>query len=155
MKSHVRLALAVSLALSTAAALSPSAVAAAPPAAVPVAAGGMVFVANAGLEDIGTLSSSLRHAKVAKESGHLEDVVWIVYGRAIVILDPTVKAVPQGLRDDVAAARAAGVRIVACGVALEKYGIDPARLEPQAEVVPNGINEVARLAAEGYALLRY
>jgi intracellular sulfur oxidation DsrE/DsrF family protein len=157
MRTRFYLALALALAISTVAPVL-TAAAAAPPRAgssAPVAASGMVFIANAGLEDVGTLSSSLRHAKVAKESGHLDDVVWIVYGRAIVILDPAVSAVPQGLRDDLAAARAAGVRIVACGVALEKYGIDAARLGSQAEVVPNGISEVARLVAEGYALLRY
>ena len=134
----------------------PTPVHAAPASApAPQAHGGMVFVANTGLEDTGTLSSSLRHAIVAKESGVLEDVVWIVYGRAIVVLDPTVQAVPHGLRDDLAAARQAGVRVVACASALEKYGIDPAKLAVPAEVVPNGIVEVAKLVSRGYGVLRY
>lgn len=122
-----------------------------PPARRP----GMVFIANTGLEDIGTLSSSLRHARAALESGHLGGVTWIVYGRAIVALDPTVKAVPPAVLDELAAAQAAGVRVVACGVALERYGIDPAGLDPRIEVVPNGLAEVARLVAAGDALLKY
>lgn len=116
---------------------------------------GLVFVANTGLEDIGTLSSSLRHAAAAKKSGHLDAVVWMVFGRAIVLLDPDVGAVPDGLKADLRAAQEAGVEIVACANALGKYGIDPARLDPGIRVVPNAMDELARLVADGYAVLRY
>ncbi|MBZ4402240.1 MULTISPECIES: DsrE family protein [unclassified Myxococcus] len=121
----------------------------------PAPQGKLVFVATTGLEDLGTLSSALRHARSAKESGHLSDVVWLTYGRAVVALDPTVKAVPEEVRQAAQAAKAAGVRLVACGTALQKFGIDPKKLQPQAEVVDNGVAELARLVAEGYQLIRY
>lgn len=121
----------------------------------PVAKGKLVFVATTGLEDIATLSSSFRHAIVAKESGHLSDVVWLGYGRSVVALDPTVTAVPEEVRKAAAAAKAAGVRLVACGNALNKFGIDPKKLTPQAEVVPSGVSELSRLVADGYAVIRY
>jgi uncharacterized protein len=133
-----------------------AALAAAPgPAAKPARQGKLVFVATTGLEDVGTLSSSFRHAVAAKKSGHLSDVVWLSYGRSIVVLDPTVKAVPEGVRKEAQGAKAAGVRLVACGNALEKYGIDPKGLQPQAEVVDNGVVELSRLVAEGYQVIRY
>lgn len=121
----------------------------------PRAQTGLVFVANTGLEDVQTLSSSLRHAIAAKRSGHLDEVVWIVYGRAIVALDPTVDAVPSTLRQQIRDAREAGVRLVACAEAMRKFDIDAATVEAGVEVVPNALDEVARLVAEGYALLRY
>lgn len=146
----------VPLALAAAFALLPATVQAAPGSkAAPAKQGKMVFVANTGLEDLGTLSSSLRHAIAAKKSGHLSDVVWITYGRAIVALDPTVKAVPESLRKLAREAKAAGVRLVACASALEKYDIDPRKLEPAAEVVENAVTELARLVADGYAVIRY
>lgn len=117
--------------------------------------GKLVFVSTTGLEDIGTLSSSFRHALAAKNSKHLSDVVWLSYGRAVVALDPTVSAVPASVRDHARKAKAAGVRLVACGQALRKYDIDPKKLDPMAEVVPNGIDELARLVAEGYQVIRY
>lgn len=138
--------------------LAPLASLAAAPAAkpaTPVRQGKLVFVSTTGLEDLGTLSSSLRHARTAKASGYLSDVVWLSYGRSIVALDPTVKAVPGEVRKLAQEARAAGVRLVACGNALEKFDIDPKALQPQAEVVPNGIDELSRLVAEGYQVIRY
>ena len=121
----------------------------------PARQGKLVFVSTTGLEDLGTLSSSFRHAKAAKESGYLSDVVWLSYGRAVVALDPTVKAVPESVRKEAQAAKAAGVRLVACGHALQKYDIDPKKLQPQAEVVDNGVAELSRLVAEGYQIIRY
>lgn len=122
---------------------------------IPSRKGKLVFVATTGLEDIGTLSSSFRHARGALESGHLESVVWLTYGRAVVALDPTVKAVPESVRKAAAEAKAAGVKLVACATALKKFDIDPKKLRPRAEVVPNGAHELARLVAEGYAVIRY
>lgn len=121
----------------------------------PAQKGRLVFVSTTGLEDVGTLSSSLRHATAAKQSGYLSEVVWLSYGRAVVALDPTVKAVPEEIHKLAQAAKAAGVRLVACGNALDKFGIDPKKLTPQTEVVPNGVVELSRLVAEGYAVIRY
>lgn len=121
----------------------------------PARQGKLVFVSTTGLEDTLTLSSAFRHAKAAKESGYLSDVVWLTYGRAVVALDPTVKAVPEPVRKQAQEAKAAGVRLVACGAALKKFDIDPKKLQPQAEVVDNGVAELARLVAEGYQVIRY
>lgn len=133
----------------------PVAASATEPAAKAEPKGKLAFVAMTGLEDIGTLSSSFRHAVAAKKSGHLSDVVWISWGRAVVALDPTVKAVPESVREQARLAQEAGVRLVACGQALGKYDIDPKATVPKVEVVPNGVTELARLVAEGYEVLRY
>lgn len=117
--------------------------------------GKLVFVAMTGVEDIGVLSSSFRHARAAKLSGHLEDVVWLSWGRAVVALDPEAEVVPDGVRKEAQAAQEAGVRLVACGQALRKWDIDPATLQPKAEVVANGVHELARLVAQGYQVIRY
>ena len=115
----------------------------------------LLFVTTVGLEDIGTLSSSFRHALAAKKSGHVEDIVWLGYGRSVVALDPTVGAVPDSVRQHAAEAKAGGVRLVACAQALKKYDIDPARLQPKAEVVANAIDELGRLVAQGYQVINY
>lgn len=115
----------------------------------------MVFVANTGLEDVQTLTSSLRHAKAAKESGHLSKVVWMVYGRAVVALDPKVGAVPESVPKLAKEAADAGVELVVCGQALAKYGIAPEKMAIKARVVPNAITELAKLVAEGAVPIRY
>jgi intracellular sulfur oxidation DsrE/DsrF family protein len=125
------------------------------PAMQAPAKGKLVFVATTGLEDINTLSSSLRHAKAAADSGLLSEVVWLTYGRGVVALDPSLSAVPDSVRAHAKAAKAAGVRLVACGAAIKKYGMNPRMLEPQAEVVENGIHELARLVNEGFQIIRY
>lgn len=126
----------------------------APPAAAPQAAPGLVIVLRTGLEDVMTLSSALRHAKIAKESGAIPEVTVIVYGRAIAIFNKNMK-IPEDIRANLAAARAAGVRVVACKTALDKNNIPEAMAAEQAEVVPQGIVEIARLAGLGHALLTY
>lgn len=137
-------------------ALPLAAFAAEPAPAKPAHQGKLVFVAMTGLEDLGTLSSSFRHAATAKKSGHLSDVVWLSWGRAVVALDPTVKAVPESVREEARLAQEAGVRLVACGNALAKFDIDPKTVTPKGvAVVPNGVTELARLIAEGYEVIRY
>lgn len=124
-------------------------------AKAPTPRGKLVFVAMTGPEDVATLSSSFRHALAAKNSGHLEDVVWLSWGRAVSALDPKLEIVPAEVRAHAQAAWEGGVRLVACGQALRKWGIDPAALTPKAEVVPNGVDELARLVAQGYQVIRY
>lgn len=86
----------------------------------PARQGKLVFAATTGLEDLGTLSSSFRHARAAKEPGYLSDVVWLTYGRAVVSFD-----------------------------------MDPKKLQPQAEVVPNEVVGLSPLVAEGHQVIRY
>ncbi|MDQ3266236.1 MAG: DsrE family protein [Myxococcota bacterium] len=128
----------------------------APAAAVePVKKGRLVFTVTTGLEDVQTLNSSFRHAQAALASGHLEKVIWLGYGRSAVVFDPTVKAVPDEVRKAAAAAKAAGVELVVCNNSLEKYGIDPGTLQPQARVVPNAMTELALLVSQGFEVISY
>ncbi|MFO7155632.1 MAG: DsrE family protein [Pseudomonadota bacterium] len=117
--------------------------------------GKLVFVAMTGPEDLATLASSFRHATAAQKSGRLEEVVWLAWGRAVLALDPTVSAISPEVKEQARMAREAGVRLVACGQALQKWGIQPDKLDPSAEVVPNGVDELARLVSRGYEAIRY
>lgn len=123
--------------------------------APPQKKGKLVFVATTGLEDIGALGSSFKHARIAQESGYLEKVVWLAYGRSVVAVDPTVKAVPDNVRTLAKEAKESGVELVVCGNALSQFGIDAKTIEPQARVVPQGVVELSRLVSEGYEVIRY
>lgn len=125
------------------------------PSAQPAKKGKLVFAAMAGMEDMQTMSSAYRHAMVALKSGHLDKVVVLSYGRSAMVFDPTVKAVPDDVKKVVAEAQAAGVELVVCKNSLEKLGIDPATLQPKPRIVDNAMVELARLVADGYAVVRY
>ncbi len=127
----------------------------APAAVAPAAAPGLVVVARTGVEDPGTLASAFRHAAAAQKSGHLPQVTVVVYGRAIQVFQPGLVAADDA-RAHLAAARAAGVRVLACRQALSRNGIPPeAATAAGAEVVDAAIDEIARLVAAGNALLPY
>lgn len=126
-----------------------------PASARPAKKGKLVFVARTGMEDMQTMSSAYRHATAAQKSGHLEKVVVLSYGRSSVLFDPSVKAIPEEPRKLAAEALAAGVELVVCNNSLEKFGIDPAALQPKARVVEDAITELSRLVAEGYAVVSY
>ena len=115
---------------------------------------GLVFALRTGLEDEIALESAFRHAKVVKESGTVSEVTIVVYGRAIVVFDPGV-TLPADLKTSFEGARSAGVRIVACETALRKYGIPTDEAARSADVVPQGIVEIARLVASGQEVLSY
>lgn len=123
--------------------------------APPAKKGKLLIAARTGVEDVQELTASFHLAQVAAESGHLEKVVWIGYGRSVLAFDPNVKAVPDGVRKAMKDAQAAGVELVVCNTALGKYGIDPAKIEPKAKVVPKGMAEIARLISEGYEVMSY
>lgn len=125
-----------------------------PPAVVPVPAAGLVIALTTGVEDGSMFASAFRHARVAKQSGLLPEITVIVYGRAILVVDPAVKAADDA-RKELVAAREAGVRIVVCANSLEKYGIDPAVVAPYGEVVPSAIEEIAALVARGHEVMNY
>lgn len=124
------------------------------PTVVPAAPPGLVFAARTGLEDVQELTAAFRHARIAKETGVLSQVTVVVYGRAIVVFDPDVK-LPSDLATAIADARTAGVRLVACETALDKYGIPKESLVGKAETVPSGIGEIARLVAAGDEVMSY
>jgi hypothetical protein len=54
----------------------------------------------------------------------------------------------------VATSLEAGVRVVACGLAMEKVGIAETELVDGVAVVPNGFHELLRLQNEGYVSLQ-
>lgn len=138
--------------LASAPPLVPDALAA--PKADEQAAPGLVFALRTGLEDASTLEGAFRHAKAIKEAGLLAEVTVIVYGRAIVVFDPTM-TLPADVKASFEGARSAGVRIVACETALRKYGIAPEDAARVAEVVPQGAVEISRLVAAGHEVLSY
>lgn len=124
------------------------------PKAAEQAQTGLVFALRTGPEDVTALESAFRHARAVKESGVLSDVTVIVYGRAIVVFDPNV-TLPGEIRTNLEGARSAGVHILACDTALRKYGISPEDAARSADVVPQGIVEIARLVAAGHEVLSY
>lgn len=123
------------------------------PAPAPKAAG-LVIAARTGIEDITTLNSTFRHARIAKETGHLPEITIIVYGRAIQVFDAEVSATAEA-RNEMTAAKAAGVRIVACKTAMEKFGLSAEVVSPFAEIVPSGMGELTRLVSLGHEVLSY
>ncbi len=123
--------------------------------AAPAPRGKLVFLLTTGLEDVQTMTASLRHAKIAKESGHLEDVVWLAYGRGVQALAGKMAARPAPVAAFAKEAQAAGVRLIVCRTALDHMGIPPETLDPRPEIVPMGVVKLAELVAQGYEVVRY
>jgi len=133
---------------------APKSVPAPPPAVVPAPAAGLVIALTTGTDDASMYASAFRHARIAKQAGLLPELTVVVYGRAILVVDPAVKAAAEA-RKELVAAKEAGVRIVVCANSLEKYGIDPAVVVPYGEVVPSAIEEITRLVARGHEVMNY
>lgn len=146
----------ITLALATLLAAVPDAAAkpAPPPVVAPAPEPGLVFVAMTGLEDAMTLGSAFRHAANAKTKGEMADVTVLVYGRAILSFDPDAPVSPD-IRTAMADARAAGVRVVACEVALQRFGIPVDAAKAFGDTVPNAMVELAGLVKGGDAVVTY
>lgn len=71
---------------------------------------------------------------------------------AIVVCGNAVEGLVEGskLEDELEEIQEKPVTIVACGLTVERKGIDEADLIDGVEVVPNGIVELARLQEQGY-----
>ena len=70
----------------------------------------------------------------------------------IIVCDKAVKALatdPQ-LAASIAAARGHGIHTRACGLSLERFGVDAATLPAGVDVVPNGLVEDLRLQSLGF-----
>lgn len=83
---------------------------------------------------------------LAKEDGnHFGDFQVIICGQ-------TVKDLTNGemMKGFIEKAEAAGVKIVACGFSLKKFGVDSSKLPPKIEVVKNGILYDFQLQKKGY-----
>jgi hypothetical protein len=74
----------------------------------------------------------------------------------VIAVGPAVKGLTADGQHADAVARSldAGVRVVACGLAMEKVGIAESELVDGVAVVPNGFHELLRLQNEGYISLQ-
>jgi hypothetical protein len=74
----------------------------------------------------------------------------------VIAVGPAVKGLTADGQHADAVARSldAGVRVVACGLAMEKVGIAETELVDGVAVVPNGFHELLRLQNEGYVSLQ-
>lgn len=74
-----------------------------------------------------------------------EQVTIVVCGEAVRSLgDDSVRGEIERIR------QTGDVRVVACGITVDRMGLDPNSFAPGVEVVPNGLVEMARLQALGY-----
>ncbi|MBI3723656.1 DsrE family protein [bacterium] len=121
--------------------------------------GKLVFVVATGLEDSEEMTSALRDAKLAQESGFLGEVDLLFVGRGVQALSDrnrTVITRAERTAELAREARAAGVRIVVCQDSLDSMRIASDRLDPRPdEVVPSGIAKLAELVSRGFAVIRY
>lgn len=116
----------------------------------------LVFVLTTGLEDIQAMSSVFRHAHAAVRDGRLPEVAVIVYGRGIQAFDGSNSSRPAGLPESIRAAMDAGVRVVVCAQAMQKWGIDEASLDPApTAIAPNAITTLIDYVAQDAAVVRY
>ncbi len=117
--------------------------------------GKLAFALTTGFEDLQMANMMLKQVKIAKDSGRLEDVVVVVYGRAVQLFEAT-GARPQPTADLIRAAQSAGVKFYVCANALQQLGVPVDKLDPKPdEVVPFGIVKVSELVSDGYQVIRY
>jgi len=74
----------------------------------------------------------------------------------VIAVGPAVKGLTAGSRhaDAVQSSLDAGVRVVACGLAMEKVGISDSELVDGVARVENGFHELLRLQNQGYVSLQ-
>ncbi len=121
--------------------------------------GRIVFVMATGLEDSEEMTSAVQDAKLAKESGYLEEVDLLAYDRGVQALADRF-GTPNTRAERTAAlvreARAAGVHVIACRASLDAMKIGKNRLDPEPdEIVPNGAAKLAELVSRGFQVVRY
>ncbi len=117
--------------------------------------GRLAFVLTTSFDDMQTMNMMLQQAKIAKDSGYLEDVVVVVYGRGVMAFN-NIPARPAQTAQFIRDAQGAGVRFYVCNNALTKLGISPDKLDPKPdEIVPRGIVKLSELISDGYQVIRY
>jgi intracellular sulfur oxidation DsrE/DsrF family protein len=122
----------------------------------PKSHGKLVVVLTSGLEDLQSVNMAIRHAGMAKNSGYLDDVALLVYGRGVQAFAKEITAKPPQVGKSIQEAKDAGVRILVCAEALKKFNIPHDGLEPGVqEVVPNAIITLSELVSQGYQILKY
>jgi len=116
----------------------------------------LVFVLTTGLEDAQTMTSVFRHAASAAAQRRLREVAIVVYGRGVQAFDGRLKARPADLVEHIAKAKRAGVRVILCAQALDKMGVDRARLDPApTDIVPNAMTTLVDYVARDAAVVSY
>jgi|YelNatPaOPRAMG01_1025707.scaffolds.fasta_scaffold158753_2 intracellular sulfur oxidation DsrE/DsrF family protein len=144
-----RAASAAALILAVAAIAAPQAA----PARVPH--GKLVFVLTTGFEDLQTANMMFKQARIAKESGYLEEVAVLAYGRGVQLFEQT-GARPAPTAGFIRAAQQSGVKFIVCNNALTQLGIPVEKLDPKPnEIVPQGIVKLSQMISEGYQAIRY
>ena len=117
--------------------------------------GKLAFVLTTGFEDLQTANMMLKQVKLAKETGYLENIAVVVYGRGVELFDNT-GARPQLTAQLIHDAQAAGVPFYICNNALHQLGIPAARLDPKPDqIVQFGIVKLSELISDGYQVIRY
>ncbi len=117
--------------------------------------GKLAFVLTTAFDDTQMMNMMLQQARIAKESGYLEDVVVVAFGRGVMAFN-NIPARPPQTPQLIRAAQRAGVRFYVCGNALTKLGISPDRLDPKPDqIVPQGIVKLSELISDGYQVIRY
>ncbi len=128
-------------------------VAASPP---PVAKRTLVLALATGVEDIQTMTSIFRHARIAAEQKKLEEVVVVIYGRGIQAVDGALAVRPPQVTKMIEEAMAAGVKVQVCAHSMEQFGVQKDKLLPaNVEVVPVGMATIVDHVARGGAVVRY
>lgn len=116
----------------------------------------LLFVLTTGLEDLQSMSSVFRHARVAADEGRLHEVVVLVYGRGVQAFDGDIAGRPPALVESIRAAMASGVKVLLCANAMEHMGVARERLDPvPTEIVPNAIRTLVDYVAQDAAVVRY
>lgn len=116
--------------------------------------GRLVFVITTGFEDLQKMKMSLAGSLAAKQSGALDDVVWLACGRGVEAL-ANIGARPREISDLAHQAQAAGVHMLVCKGAIESLGLDNSRLDPAPDQsVVQGMVALSQLVAQGYQVVQ-
>jgi hypothetical protein len=120
--------------------------------------GKLVFMLTTGFEDLWEVRLCLEDIKVAKASGYVDEVIWLVRGRdvdALASAEGVLKRPPviiQLARE----VKASGVRVIVSTDALQQQQIPVASLDPTAtDLVDNTAMLMAELVSQGYQVIRY
>jgi intracellular sulfur oxidation DsrE/DsrF family protein len=96
-----------------------------------------------------------KHLKVAMTTAHdmlQGEGAYRAETVAIVACGPAVRSMQQDskLAEPISKAARRGIALKACGVTVEKMGLDRDAFLESIEVVPNGFTEIVRLQSKGY-----
>lgn len=116
----------------------------------------LVLALATGVEDVQTMTSIFRHARIAAEQKKLDEVVVLIHGRGIQAVDGALAVRPPQLTKMIEEAIAAGVKIQVCAHSMEQFGVQKEKLTPaNIEVVPVAMATMVDYVARGAAVVRY